>query len=192
MFFKGFTSATGQSEMLQPVFSWPFSCKKLYCKNEDFAINVCVQWLELSKTVTWLTPARSYRTEGAIAKWRQAVPPPTTPMEVSIVTAHQNLSERLALKVKKKGQDVMMWRQRLWEKGDYITQVIHSPNKIPEDDCLPLVCILRRTGQGNPLCLYTSGTGHTCWFFCCSIQGTHNSILYSSTKDTFYLPAITT
>lgn len=70
-----------------------------------------------SQSPTWLAFAGSYRTEGAIAEWRQAVPTPTTSMKVAIVTVHQNLSQCLALREvekKRKKCNVMMSEEVLY------------------------------------------------------------------------------
>lgn len=72
---------------------------------------------------TCLFFAGSYRAEGATAEWRQAVPPPTTPMEVAIVTVHQNLPQCLALSEArgKKNKNAMTWLQPCGRRGGYVT-----------------------------------------------------------------------
>lgn len=83
-----------------------------------------------SRRPTWLAFARSYRTEGAIGKWRKAVPPPTAPMEVAIVTVHQNLSQCFALREERKWKDVMTSCQQRGEgrcciTGKHASSVLH-------------------------------------------------------------------
>lgn len=106
--------------MSKLVFSWP---KQLNFTHYFLPLSIKEQ------RPTWWIFAGSSWTAGAIAKWRQAVPPPTTSMKVAIVTIHQNLSQRLALREGKKWKDVMTWSQQRWRAKLYNQDKIASSGK---------------------------------------------------------------
>lgn len=95
-------------------------------KGDDRSINTIYRYHTKRQrgALTWLALAGSYWNQGSVAEGRKAVPPPSTPtMEVTIVTVHQNLPQRLTLQREENGGVLVWWCKR---EGDLRGSLLYS------------------------------------------------------------------